>query len=80
MYEDATTDIRPRMHEIKTHITMLYPWDSSTGYTQAAVDGLYRENFASAPNVTMVRIDNSLHFIMLDQPDAFAAQVDAFLK
>jgi len=28
----------------------------------------------------MVRIDGSFHFIMLDQPEAFAAQVDAFLK
>jgi len=28
----------------------------------------------------MVRIDGSFQFIMLDQPDAFAAQVDAFLK
>jgi pimeloyl-ACP methyl ester carboxylesterase len=32
------------------------------------------------PNKTMVRIDGSFHFIMLDQPDVFAAQVDAFLK
>jgi len=27
-----------------------------------------------------VLIKNSRHFIMLDQPDAFTAQVDAFLK
>lgn len=80
MYEDMTTDLRPRLHEIKAPVTMLYPWDALTGMPQAAVDGLYRENFASLPNKTMVRIANSFHFIMLDQPDAFAAQVDAFLK
>jgi pimeloyl-ACP methyl ester carboxylesterase len=80
MYEDMTTDLRPRLHEIKTPVTMLYPWDSLTGMPQAAVDGLYRENFAPLPNKTIVRIDNSFHFIMLDQPDVFAAQVDAFLK
>jgi conjugative relaxase-like TrwC/TraI family protein len=80
MYEDMTTDIRPRLREIKTPVTILYPWDPSTGMTQPAVDGFYRGNFASLPNKTTVRIDNSFHFIMLDQPDVFAAQIEAFLK
>jgi pimeloyl-ACP methyl ester carboxylesterase len=80
MYEDMTTDIRPRLHEIKAQVTMLYPWDSSTGMPQAVVDGLYRQSFTPLPNKTLVRIDGSFHFIMLDQPDVFAAQVDAFLK
>jgi pimeloyl-ACP methyl ester carboxylesterase len=75
-----TTDLRPRLHEIKTPVTVLYPWDAVTGMTQAAVDGLYRESFAPLPNKTLVRIDGSFHFIMFDQPEAFAAQVDAFLK
>lgn len=80
MYEDMTTDLRPRLKEIKTPVTMLYPWDPSAGWTQDAADGLYRESFAPLPNKTMVRIDGSYHFIMFDQPDQFAAQVDAFLK
>jgi pimeloyl-ACP methyl ester carboxylesterase len=80
LYEVLTTDIRPRLHEIKTPVTMLYPWDASTGIPQATVDGLYRESFAPLPNKTVVRIDGSFHFIMLDQADAFMAKVDAFLK
>jgi pimeloyl-ACP methyl ester carboxylesterase len=61
-------------------VTMLYPWDPSTGIPQAAVDRLYLESFASLPNKTLLRIDGSFHFIMFDQPDLFAAQVDTFLK
>ena len=80
MYEAMTTDLRPKLHEIKTPVTILYPWDTSSGMPQAACDGLYRENFASLPNKTLVRIADSLHFIIFDQPDAFATQVDAFLK
>jgi pimeloyl-ACP methyl ester carboxylesterase len=80
MYEVLTTDLRPKLREIKTPVTMLYPWDSSTGMPQVMVEGLYQDNFAPLPNKTLVRIDNSFHFIMFDQPDAFAAQVDAFLK
>jgi pimeloyl-ACP methyl ester carboxylesterase len=80
MYEDMTTDIRSRLHEIKTPVTLLYPWDPLTGMPQATFDRLYRESFAPLPNKTIVRIDGSFHFIMLDQPDVFAAQVDVFLK
>ena len=80
LYEVMTTDIRAKLHEIKTPVTMLYPWDSASGMEQSAADGFYRDNFAALPNKTMVRIDNSLHFIMLDQPETFAKQVDAFLK
>jgi pimeloyl-ACP methyl ester carboxylesterase len=80
MFEDMTTDIRPRLHEIKMPVTILYPWDSSSGMPQTAVDGLYKDSFAPLPNKTLVRVENSRHFIMLDQPKAFTAQVDAFLK
>ena len=67
-----TTDMRPQLHEIKAPVTILYPWDASKGISQAAGDKLYRENYAALPNKTFVRIDDSYHFIMLDQPDAFA--------
>jgi len=80
MYEDMTTDLRPRVREIKTPVTVLYPWDPLTGMPQAMFDGLYGESFAPLPNKTMARMDGSFHFIMLDQPEAFAAQVDGFLK
>ena len=80
LYEDMTTDLRPKLKEIKTPVTMLYPFDSSVGLGQEVVDGTYKDNFAALPNKTLVRVDDSRHFIMLDQPDAFAKQVDAFLK
>lgn len=80
LYEVMTTDLRPKLKEIKTPVTMLYPFDSSAGMGQDVVDGMYRDNFLALPNKTLVRIDDSRHFIMLDQPDAFAKQVDLFLK
>jgi pimeloyl-ACP methyl ester carboxylesterase len=80
LYEDMTTDLRPKLREIKMPVTILYPWDSVARIPQAACDGLYRENYAALPNKTFVRIDGSFHFIMLDQPELFAAQADRFLK
>lgn len=78
VYEDMTTDLRPELAAITAPFTMLYPFDAGTMPAEM-VDGLYRGAFASAKTIRMQRIDGSRHFIMLDQPDAFAAAVDAFL-
>lgn len=80
MYEDATTDLRPSLHAIQTPVTILYPWDASSGMPQSAVDAFYRQNFSALPHKELIRIDGSFHFIMLDQPDKFASLVGAFLK
>ena len=80
LYEDLTTDLRPRLKEIKIPVTMLYPWSDAIGLPPARVDDLYQSNFATLPHKHLVRIDKSYHFIMLDQPAAFATQVDEFLK
>jgi pimeloyl-ACP methyl ester carboxylesterase len=80
MYDDITTDIRLQLPQIKIPVTMLYPWDALSGFPQAATDKLYQDSYAALPNKKIVRIDDSFHFIMLDQPDKFAAEVDKFLK
>ena len=46
----------------------------------AKVDTLYQAAYKSMPNVKLVRIDDSRHFIMYDQPAKFDAAVEAFLK
>ncbi|WP_263588314.1 alpha/beta fold hydrolase [Sphingopyxis sp. GC21] len=78
MYDDMTTDLRPELSAIAAPFTMLYPLDASA-MPEAMVDGLYKGAFTTAKTVTLKRIDDSRHFIMLDQPEAFAAAVDEFL-
>jgi len=80
LYEDMTTDLRPQLQKIKVPVTILHAWDSASGISQAAADRLYEESYAALPNKKIVRIDDSFHFIMLDQPDIFADQVNKFLK
>ncbi len=79
MYDDMTTDLRPELGAIAAPFTMLYPLDASA-MPEAMVDGLYKGAFATAKTVTLKRIDGSRHFIMLDQPEAFADAVDKFLS
>ena len=47
--------------------------------TPEITDAIYQASFASLPAVTLKRIDDAAHFIFLDQPDRFNAELDAFL-
>jgi pimeloyl-ACP methyl ester carboxylesterase len=78
-YEDLTTDLRPQLPNIKIPVTILYAWDDSSPYSKSDTDGFYSQLYDGLPHKTMIRIDNSYHFIMIDQPQAFLAQVDKFL-
>ena len=77
MYEDMTTDLRGDLKDIATPITLLYP--SSAGLPAAMADPFYKGAYAAAPHVTYQRVDDSAHFIMLDQPEVFAKAVAAFV-
>ena len=80
MYEDTVTDARPQLPQIRAKTTVLYAFDSTMGLPQARIDSLYSMAYSGLAGVDLKRIDGSYHFIMLDQPDAFAREVDAFLK
>jgi len=80
MYDDIVTDARPRLPQIRAKTIVLYAFDSTMGVPQAAIDALYSGAYADLPGVALKRVDGSYHFIMLDQPDAFSREVDAFLK
>ena len=77
LYEDMMTDIRPDMAGIRQPITVLVPYNDAV--PQAQAHGLYQRAYAAAPAHKIVDVPDSGHFIMLDQPAAFAASLDAFL-
>jgi len=77
-YEDMTTDMRSKLPEIQTPITVLYPWDGSR--PRADVDAFYKSAYDRTPHIKMVCIEDASHFIMLDQPQTFAHAVSVFLK
>lgn len=77
-YDLMTTDVRPLLPEIKIPVTMLYPMDAQI-MSETRITPMYKAAFAGANTVTFEKIDDSRHFIMLDQPAAFAAAVEQFL-
>ncbi|MDP1912139.1 alpha/beta fold hydrolase [Brevundimonas sp.] len=77
--ELIVTDLRPELGRITAPTSVLYVRFNDPRMTNDMVDGIYRASFATLPGATLTRIDDSAHFIMLDQPARFAAEVNAFL-
>ena len=78
MYEDMTTDLRPEIATIKTPITLVFPYSQALPKEKA--EPFYHGEYAKAPNVTFVPVADSAHFVMLDQPQAFATALADFVK
>jgi pimeloyl-ACP methyl ester carboxylesterase len=79
MYDLLTTDARPGLAAIKAPTTLLFPYDPAVGAPVAMIEKIYADAYAGLPGVTLKRVDDSRHFIMLDQPKAFAEAVETFL-
>ncbi len=47
--------------------------------TQAAIDRTFADAYAGAHSARLIRIDNSGHMVMHDQPARFQAALRAFL-
>jgi pimeloyl-ACP methyl ester carboxylesterase len=79
MYDLLLLDQRPGLKGTKVPLTVVYPDNAPAGAKAGMMDGYYAAAFRPASAVTLKRVDASLHFVMLDQPQAFAAALDAFL-
>jgi pimeloyl-ACP methyl ester carboxylesterase len=78
--ELLVTDLRSELSRITAPTTVLYVAFDFPGMTPEMTDGIYGGSFANLPGATLTRIDDSAHFIMLDQPARFTAEVNAFLE
>lgn len=79
MHELMVTDLRPELSRISAPVSVVYAYDALYGVPASNVDALFRNAYASTPNIDFKRIDGSFHFIMLDQPEPFAEVVVAYL-
>lgn len=80
MRDAMTTDARPGLAAMTTPVTALYASDVDGGAPAAMADAMWSSQYADLRGVKLIRVDDSLHFIMADQPEAFARAVDEFLK
>ena len=80
VYELMITDLRPELGRISAPIEVVYAYDALFGVPASTVDEMYRRAYTHAPDIHFTRIDDSFHFIMLDQPVRFSSAVESFLN
>lgn len=73
--EMATTDLRSEIAAIKSPILVM----ASLFGTKETSEKIYNEQYALLKNKT-IKVADSKHFIMYDQPQWFYNEIDAFLK
>lgn len=81
MFELMTTDLRPRLSAIQSAALILGTWAGMKEYsTRAEVERVFAEQFAGLKGHRFVMAEEARHFLMLDAPQWFYQQVDAFLS
>ena len=80
MKDVMLTDARPGLAAMTTPVTVIYAANADGGAPAAMADAMWSSQWAGLPGAKLVRIDDSRHFIMADQPEAMARAVDEFLK
>lgn len=78
-YEDLMVDLRGDLSGMQTATKVIVPLSGSLD-ERTRTERLYRTAYAALPNVELAFINDSGHFVMLDQPEAFDAELTRFLK
>ncbi len=79
-HELFVTDLGPELPKITAPLTVLYVVPEPAPMPPAQFEAALKQMYAAAPRAHLVRIDESNHYIQIDQPARFVAEVDAFMK
>lgn len=80
MYDLMSTDYSPLLETIEAKITLLVPHNAGMGASVDAIRSRYENQYSGARQLDIVIIEDSGHFIQLDQPDRFAEELTRFLE
>jgi pimeloyl-ACP methyl ester carboxylesterase len=80
MHELILTDLRPELARLNVPLTVLYVQAANVPLPAEQFDNAMKQLYGNAPGATLVRIDDSNHYIQLDQPGRFVAAVDTFMR
>lgn len=69
--EMLSLDLRPQLPGIRQPVLALAAWDAAMPLTRERVEALYKSQFAGLPRGEVRVVEDSLHFLMIDQPAAF---------
>lgn len=73
--EVMTRDARPHLGNVSVPVVVIYAYDKLMPFSQAQLAQLYSDAYKELKGVRFVRIEDSFHFLMWDQPAAFYKQL-----
>lgn len=79
-HELIVTDLRPELSRITAPVTVLYVIPPNVPISPEELESAIHHAFDNISHVHMVKIENSNHYIQIDRPDRFMAEVDAFMR
>ncbi len=78
-HELIVTDLRPELARIGVPVTVLYVYPPGAPISASQMDGVYVASFVNLTNARLTKIPESNHFIMIDQPVRFQAEIGEFM-
>jgi len=79
-HELIVTDLRSELPNITAPLTVLYVVPPNIPFSAEQYDGFFHASYSGKSGTRLVRIDDSAHFIMIDQFDRFMSEVRTFLQ
>lgn len=79
MEELLTTNLSTELPHITAPTTVIWAWNKASPAPAAMFETWYRGAYEPLKGAKVVRVDDSAHFVMIDQPARFMAEVEAFL-
>jgi pimeloyl-ACP methyl ester carboxylesterase len=79
-HELIVSDLRPELSRITAPLTIVYVIPQNVPIPADQFESSLRLSYANAPSARFVRIQDSYHYIQVDQPLRLVAEVDAFMR
>jgi len=79
MGELLATDLRPDLSDLKAEVTVLAAYDKAMGGPISRLENLYKSQYEKAPTYKIHMVEDSFHFIMIDQTDKFISIIKEVL-
>lgn len=78
--ETFSLDLRDEIQTIRVPLTVVYTRAPNQPVENDATDEMYRLGYAGVRHAALKRVNDAGHFIMLDQPERFRADLRDFLR
>jgi pimeloyl-ACP methyl ester carboxylesterase len=79
-HELIVTDLRPELARIDVPMTVLYVIPPNLPMSAEQFEAHTRQSYANVARARIVRVENSNHYIQIDQPGRVVAEVDTLMR